>query len=164
MPTGHEAYVFLAVCCEGHRCGLSAGGELVLPLHFAGLDVNRAEEIVCCGRNEDEPGGCDQGSAVVGGAYLDWQQRWNPERAVGASLAERRVPQGFSSLHNDDGGKSAGPSRCSRQSKCQQGLANLRRQQSCLALLEPRSNQREQCKAIETGLDFPHRGPAEREN
>src|SRR5262245_25798808 len=101
MPTGHEAYVFLAVCCEGYRCGLSAGGELVLPQHLAGLDVNRADEIVCCGRNEDEPAGCDQGSAVVGGAYLNWQQRWNPERAVGASLAERRVPQGFSSLHID---------------------------------------------------------------
>ena len=91
----HDDEVLASILLVGHRRGLAAGGELGLPHRLSAFDVDRADQIVGRGRDEDQAAGGDDGAAIVGRSDGDRQHRGNVERTVGAGFAKRPLVLAF---------------------------------------------------------------------
>src|SRR5882757_10411082 len=93
MAAGHDNQVLLTTLLIDDRRGLAAGREHVTPQDLAGLDVDRLDQVVGRGRDEDQAARSHDGSTIVRGADLERNEGGEAERTVPPSRTERPIPQ-----------------------------------------------------------------------
>src|SRR6187455_1588048 len=60
---------------KGHRRGVTASGQSVLPQYLATVDVDRSEHLVLSGADKDDAAACRERAAKIRGAQFDWQTK-----------------------------------------------------------------------------------------
>src|SRR5215218_3585739 len=104
MSSGGDDDVLPALVLVGHRCGLPASRERILPEQLTGFDIEGAEDGVEGGADEDEPATRRGWPAETGrtpahrvwhdGRIRDQPQRHLPsERAVSQIYRRERAPR-----------------------------------------------------------------------
>jgi hypothetical protein len=83
------------------RGGLATCRQHIAPDHFAGVDVDGADQVIGCSSDEYQAACRGDRATVARYAEANWKTGWQAERAVRTSGAQRVLPQHFPRVHVD---------------------------------------------------------------